>query len=134
MRRRLRDERGTALVEFAMIAPLVILLLAGTIQVGLYIFTADDVSQAARAGGRLLVTLRNDSNAVSEVETKVAASVSAEVATGSLQYSFSPTIPTTGYAPGTNVTVTVTYPQSLTVMGVQVSGGPIKTTEAITVE
>ena len=134
MIRRLADQRGQSLVEFAMVAPVLLLILLGTIQAGLYLFTQDDVQQATRAGGRLLVTLRNDPNAVQEVEAKIAGAVSSEVATGNLTYSFSPSIPTGGWAPGTAVTVTVTYPQGLSIMGVTINSGPMQATSAITVE
>ena len=75
MRRRLRDERGIATIEFAILAPVLCLILFGIIQIGIYIYTTVDVRQATREGGRQLTLLRNDSNAAAEVKTKVAAAL-----------------------------------------------------------
>lgn len=131
MRRRLVDERGSALVEFALVAPVLLLFLLGIIQIGLYLFTMDDVSQATRQGGRLLTTLRGDSNGVQEVESKIASSVGSEVNPSALTYSFSSPAPWTH---ATSVTVTVTYPEALSVMGITISPGPIKATTVVDVE
>ena len=131
VRRRLLGERGVAIVEFAIIFPVLLLLLLGTIQVGIYIYTLVDVRQATREGGRVLTTLRNDSNGLQTVENKVAASVGGEVDKTKLSYTFSSQPP---WAPGTTVTMTVTYPAALNVMGIDISDGPIKATAKVTVE
>jgi Flp pilus assembly protein TadG len=133
MIRRLRDERGQALVEFAVVLPILLVLLLGIIQTGIYLFTISDVNQAARTGGRMLTTLRNDANAETEVEAKVAGSVSQEIDPTRLSYSFSPALPSGGWTPGTVVTMTVTYPASLSVMGINVNSGPNVDTETVTV-
>jgi Flp pilus assembly protein TadG len=130
---RLRDERGQALVEFAVVLPILLVLLLGIIQTGIYLFTISDVNQAARSGGRMLTTLRNDSSAVTEVEAKVASAVSQEVDPTKLSYSFSPTMPPGGWAPGAIVTMKVTYPASLSVMGINVNSGPTVATATVTV-
>jgi Flp pilus assembly protein TadG len=136
MIRRLRGERGQTLVEFALVLPVLLLLLLGIIQVGLFIFTQVDVRQATRAGARTLITLRNDSNAAQEVDNAITSSVNPEVDTGKLLagISFSPVPPSGGWAPGTTVTLTVTYPQSLNVMGIGISNSPIVSTAVVTVE
>jgi Flp pilus assembly protein TadG len=131
VRRRLVDERGVAVVEFAVIFPILLLVLVGTIQVGIFLYTLVDVRQATREGGRVLTTARNDSNGVQSVENKIAASVSGEVDRTKLRYTFSSQAP---WAPGTTVTMTVTYPASLNVMGIDISGGPITGTAKVTVE
>jgi Flp pilus assembly protein TadG len=131
VRERLRGERGVAIVEFAVLLPALLLLLLGTIQIGLFVFTLIDVRQAAREGGRELTTLRNDSNAAQEVEGRIAASVSGEVDTSTLSYAFSTPPP---WPPGTTVTMTVTYPRTLNVMGLDISHSPITVTAKVTVE
>jgi Flp pilus assembly protein TadG len=45
-----RSDRGTALVEFALAAPVMILLLIGLIEVGRYMYFAVKMANAARAG------------------------------------------------------------------------------------
>jgi Flp pilus assembly protein TadG len=131
MRRRLRDERGVTTIELAILLPVLMLLLVGIIQVGIYIFTIVDVRQATREGGRQLTILRNDSGGEQEVESKVAASLGGEVSSGSLTYTFSTPPP---WAPGTTVTLTVSYPRGLNVMGLDVTDGPIKDTTKVTIE
>jgi Flp pilus assembly protein TadG len=129
--RRLLDERGVTTVEFALLLPVLLLVLLGIIQIGLFIFTTVDVRQATREGGRQLTVLRNDSGGVQNVENKIAASVGGEVDTSKLSYTFSSPPP---WAPGTTVTMTVTYPDTLNVMGIVISDGPIKSTAKVTVE
>lgn len=131
MRRRLRDERGVTTIEFAVLLPVLMLLLVGIIQIGVYIFTTVDVRQATREGGRQLTILRNDSSGAQEVETKVAASLGGEVDKSKLAYSFSTPPP---WAPGTTVTLTVTYQSALSVMGINITSGPITDTDKVTVE
>jgi Flp pilus assembly protein TadG len=127
----MRDERGVTVVEFAVICPVLLLVLMGTIQIGLFLYTLVDVRQATGEGGRVLTTLRNDSNGVQTVEGKVAASIGGEVNGSKLSYTFSSQPP---WAPGTTVTMTVTYPAALNVMGVDISDGPITATAKVTVE
>lgn len=131
MRRRLLDERGASLVEFAVILPVLLLVLLGTIQIGIFMYTTVDVRQATSEGGRLLTTLRNDSTATQDVENRIAASVGGEVDHSKLTYAFSSPAP---WAPGTTVTMKVTYQAALTVMGIDISDGPITATAKVTVE
>jgi Flp pilus assembly protein TadG len=131
MRRRLRDERGIATVEFAILAPVLVLILLGIIQIGIYIYTTVDVRQATREGGRALTLLRNDSAAAQEVKTKVAAELGSEVKQSQVGITFSTPPP---WSPGTTVTMTVTYPDALRVMGIPITSGPIKDTTQVTVE
>lgn len=49
---RLRDRRGQALVEMALVLPVLLLLIMGTISYGLYINAVDTVEQATRLGVR----------------------------------------------------------------------------------
>lgn len=51
--RRLREERGAQLVEFALVFPLLLLLTAGIIDMGLVIKDYQVVTNAAREGARL---------------------------------------------------------------------------------
>jgi hypothetical protein len=55
-----RSERGATLIEFALIVPLLLLLVFGIIEFG-FVFNADsNVNQAARAGGRTAAILSTD--------------------------------------------------------------------------
>jgi Flp pilus assembly protein TadG len=50
MRNLLRSERGTSLIEFALVLPMLLLLLIGVIEVGRYATFAIIAANAARAG------------------------------------------------------------------------------------
>ena len=52
-RRRLRDRRGQSLVEFAVVFPVFILLLAGMVDFGLGLYANVTIINAAREGARL---------------------------------------------------------------------------------
>jgi Flp pilus assembly protein TadG len=55
-----RSERGAAMVEFAMILPLLVLLTFGIIEFGFAFNTSSDVSQSSRAGGRTAAIFSTD--------------------------------------------------------------------------
>ena len=57
---RRRDERGAAMVEFAMILPLLVLLTFGIIEFGVAFNASSSVSQASRAGGRTAAIFSSD--------------------------------------------------------------------------
>jgi Flp pilus assembly protein TadG len=55
-----RDERGAAMVEFALILPLLVLLTFGIIEFGVAFNASSSVSQASRAGGRTAAIFSTD--------------------------------------------------------------------------
>src|SRR5882757_7712935 len=57
---RKRDERGAAMVEFAMILPLLVLLTFGIIEFGVAFNASSSVSQSSRAGGRTAAIFSTD--------------------------------------------------------------------------
>jgi Flp pilus assembly protein TadG len=57
---RRRDERGAAMVEFAMILPLLVLLTFGIIEFGVAFNASSSISQASRAGGRTAAIFSTD--------------------------------------------------------------------------
>jgi Flp pilus assembly protein TadG len=100
-------ERGAAAVEFALIAPLLVVLFLGIVEFGRAYHVQTMLSQAAREGVRAMA-LRND---------PVGAVVAARAAAPTLVLSTVTVNPssclTTGTAPAPNATVTVTYSMSL---------------------
>lgn len=61
-RRDRRSERGQALVEFALILPLFVLLLVGILDFGRAIYAYNTVNNAARQGARLAVVDQTESH------------------------------------------------------------------------
>jgi Flp pilus assembly protein TadG len=55
--RGLRDERGAALVEFALVVPFLMLIMCATIDFGLAVYTLNNLTAAVREGGRYSATL-----------------------------------------------------------------------------
>jgi Flp pilus assembly protein TadG len=48
----LRSERGAALVEFALVVPFLVIMMCATIDFGLCVWTLNNLTAAAREGGR----------------------------------------------------------------------------------
>ena len=95
-------ERGAAVVEFALIVPLLLLLVLGIAEFGRAYNVQTTLSGAARAGVRVMA-LQNDATAA-KTATKSAA---VPLALSDAQIVVSANCPTTGTA---NATVTVSYP------------------------
>jgi Flp pilus assembly protein TadG len=57
-RRFLRNEKGSALVEFALILPLLVLLLFGIIEFGLLLYNQQVITNASREGARYGIVSR----------------------------------------------------------------------------
>ena len=50
--RGIRSERGAALVEFALVVPMLMLMMCATIDFGLVVYTLNNLTAAVREGGR----------------------------------------------------------------------------------
>src|SRR5215217_3218770 len=53
----MRSERGAALVEFALVVPLLMLMMCATIDFGLAVYTLNNLTAAVREGGRYAATI-----------------------------------------------------------------------------
>lgn len=122
-RRHLRDQRGQSLVEFALLLPALVLLFVGVLTVGVWYWSDIDLTSATREAGRLLISSANDSTAIQDVENRLAANLGPDVDPSKLQYTFSPAPASTTplWASGTTVTMSVVYPQPLSVMGISIA-------------
>jgi Flp pilus assembly protein TadG len=69
-RRGLRDERGVAVVEFALVAPLLLVLIFGIIDLGRAYSTLNQLAASAREGARLAAVLPNPSSGTSEAQIR----------------------------------------------------------------
>jgi Flp pilus assembly protein TadG len=106
MRQRLRDQRGASAVEFALIAPVLILLAFGIVEFGRAFQVQATLSAAAREGVRLMALQNNPATARARAES---------VATGlnpvltDTQITFTPAACPATYTPGATVTMTIRY-------------------------
>src|SRR6476660_9709391 len=55
--RGIRSERGAALVEFALVVPMLMLMMCATIDFGLTVYTLNNLTAAVREGGRYGATI-----------------------------------------------------------------------------
>ncbi len=67
----IRDERGAAVVEFAIIFPLLIILLFGMVDFGRAFFLRNNLVAAAREGARLGAVATNPCGATSAIRARV---------------------------------------------------------------
>jgi Flp pilus assembly protein TadG len=116
------------MVEFALVAPVLFLVLIAIFQFGQAFSDYIQVTNAARDGARKAIVSRSDANGVTTVQNTVKASVWS-LNTSSMGITVSPQ----PWTPGQSVTVTVTYPYNISIMGVVVGSGTLtsKTTQRI---
>jgi Flp pilus assembly protein TadG len=108
--RRLGQERGASAVEFAMIVPLLVLLVVGIAEFGHAFSVQGTLSAAAREGARVMA-LQND-RASAEVAVRTAASTLDPAITDAQIDIDPPACPLTGGSAATTyVTVTISYPK-----------------------
>ncbi|SDT97865.1 TadE/TadG family type IV pilus assembly protein [Desulfobacula phenolica] len=70
-----KKDEGAALIEFAIVLPLLLILIFGTIEFGLYLFNTQVLTNAAREGARRGVIMRSQPRSVSEEDAAVVARV-----------------------------------------------------------
>ena len=107
MRSRSNDERGATAVEFAMILPLLILLVVGIAEFGRAFQVQGTLSAAAREGVRLMALQNDPASARAAVRS---AATSLDPGVTDAQIAISPATCPTLAAGSTQVRLTVTYP------------------------
>ena len=128
--RRNRRSRGQAMVEFTLILPLLLLLILGIYQFGQTYSDYIQVTNAARDGGRKALVSRSDASGVSDVIT-TAKNATWWLDKNQMAVSVSPGQP---WTTGQSVTVTVTYPYSINLLGFVVASGTLKSTTTVRME
>jgi Flp pilus assembly protein TadG len=119
----IRSERGQTAVEFALVAPVLIVLLLGVLQIGIVFNHYLAVTDAARAGARRAIVARVAGATPADIEASVRA---AAVDLDQSQLKVVVADPT--WSAGSDVTVTVTYPYSIDLLGVVVASGNLTST------
>jgi Flp pilus assembly protein TadG len=71
IRRRIRPERGAAAVEFAIVAPLLFMLVFGIIDFGFGFHSWNAIENAAREGARVGATDASPTNKVTDITARV---------------------------------------------------------------
>jgi Flp pilus assembly protein TadG len=128
--RRARRTRGQAMVEFTLILPLLLLLIFGIYQFGQAYSNYIQVTNAARDGGRKALVSRSDASGVADV-ISTAKNATWWLDKNQMSVSVSPGQP---WTTGQNVTVTVTYPYSINLLGFVVASGTLKSATTVRME
>jgi Flp pilus assembly protein TadG len=115
------------MTEFALVLPVLAVLLFGIIQFGIVFNNYVTLTDAVRAGARKGAVGRFAASPVSDVQTAVKSSAGG-LNQGQLNISV-----TSSWAPGSDVSVTATYPYSISLLGMVVKSGRLssKTTERV---
>jgi Flp pilus assembly protein TadG len=128
---RKKREQGQTMAEFTLVLPVLAILLFGVIQFGIAFNHYLAVTDAVRAGARQAAVARHlpDGEREGKVKAKVYASADG-LDTSKLQVTVSAS---GGWEPGTDVTVTASYPYSINLLGKVVKDGLLtsKTTERV---
>ncbi len=127
MRPAVRDERGQTAVEFALIAPLLVVLLLGIIQFGIAFHNYVTITDAARAGARKAIVARFASGNFNDAKQTVKDAASSLDQTELNKASAIQITDPDGMVAGSQVTVTVNYPYTIDIplIGLTVSSGTL---------
>ena len=128
MKRIRKNEEGQTLVEFALVAPLLFLILFGIVQYGMAFKNSITLSDAVRTGARQATVSRNAPDPIATTKASVVGAAS-DLDTSKLNV----TVTAPPWQPGATVTVTATYPYSINLLGIVVASGNLKssTTERV---
>jgi Flp pilus assembly protein TadG len=109
---RSKNQEGAGLVEFAILAPILVILLFGLLEFGLSLYAKEVLTNASREGARYGVVYSNPRKTVTEIKNKVQ-----EYLTKS-EFTDPATIDVTGAggASGSSLTVSVSYPYTFQVL------------------
>ena len=108
--RRLRGERGASAVEFAMIVPLLLVLVLGIAEFGHAFSVQGTLSAATREGARVMA-LQNDQAAARNAVRTAASTVDPGITNAQITITPASCPLTGGTAGSTFVSVTVNYPK-----------------------
>ncbi len=133
-----RNEKGQAMVEFAMILPILITLVFGIIQFGIVFNHYLTLTDAVRAGARQAAvsrTLPVSGDPVQTAKNRVKSAAAGSISLTDSDITVTPKNLSGGatFEQGGDVTVTATYPYSINIFGVPVKSGRLtsQTTERV---
>ena len=130
MRHIRRNENGQALVEFALVAPILFLLLFGIIQFGIAFMHSVTLTDAIRTGARKAAVSRSAADPTQATKNAVLGAAS-DLDAGTLAQRIKVT---SSWQPGANVTVEATYPYQINLLGIVVASGDLHSTTTERVE
>jgi Flp pilus assembly protein TadG len=121
----IRSDRGQTAVEFALVAPILIVLLLAVLQLGIAFNHYLTLTDAARAGARRAAVDRLAGNGPADGAAAVR-----RAATDLDAAKLGVTVTSTDWTrPGSDVTVTATYPFEVSILGMVVRSGNLSSTQ-----
>lgn len=110
-------QRGVAAVEFALVLPILLLIVFGIVEFGVAFYDKAVITNASREGARAGVVLKSPKATSTDIQNVVLNYTSSHLLTFGTQRT--PTVTTTGQGGtfGTPLTVTVSYPYSGLALG-----------------
>jgi Flp pilus assembly protein TadG len=118
---KIKTEQGQTMAEFTLVLPIFVVLLFGIIQFGIAYNNYVTLTDAARAGARKGAVSRNVGPQTA-CEDQVKASATG-LDSSKLQVTCSPT---GGWAPGTDIRVDAQYPFTISLFGIPITTGSLK--------
>ena len=125
----IRCERGQTMTEFAVVLPVLMLIVFAVIQFGITFNNFVTLTDAVRAGARVAAVSRLDANRVADAQQKVIDS-----AGGLNLTSGQVTVNSSTWGHGDDVQVTAVYPYSISLFGIVVKSGNLSSTTTERVE
>jgi Flp pilus assembly protein TadG len=124
----IRDERGQTMVEFALVIPILCVVLFGILQFGALYNDYVTLTDSTRVGARKAATSRHEANPEGEAEAAARSSAKG-LDPGNLDF----TVSATAWEHGESVTVVGTYPYEIDLLGFVVAAGDLtsETTERV---
>jgi len=116
-------ESGQAMVEFALVAPMLFLVLFGIVQFGIAFMHSVALTDAVRAGARKASVSRSSADPAAAASSAVL-SAATDLDQSTLSGRIQVTAPG-GWVAGGNVTVSATYPYSINILGIVVASGDL---------
>ena len=116
------------MTEFALVLPLLVILLFGVIQFGIAFNNYITLTDAVRAGARKGAVARHLKSPVAAVEAQVRGAAT-DLGAGDLHVAVA-----SDWEHGEDVTVTASYPYSISLMGLVVKSGRLQATATERVE
>lgn len=122
------NERGQTMVEFALVVPILCVVLFGILQFGALYNDYVTLTDATRVGARNAATARRDADPAASAEAAARSS-----ATGLDPAKLDFTVSATAWERGESVTVEGTYPYEIDLLGFVVASGNLtsETTERV---
>jgi Flp pilus assembly protein TadG len=128
--KRVREEHGQTMVEFAIVLPVLCLLLFGAIQFGILFNNYVTLTDAVRAGARKAAVSRQ----ITGTTPRQACLDQIRASASDLDQSKLVPDCQSDWQPTSTVTVTATYPYSINLMGVVIASGNLRSTTQERVE